>query len=153
MDKSLEAPYTEGIFVGYRYLEKNKLIPAFPFGYGLSYTTFEYSGLKVEKFSKDSIGVTLVVKNSGKVAGSEVVQLYIADDHSAIQRPVKELKGFSKVYLEPGQEKEVTLHLNYRSFAYYDVPGKQWKTEPGNFELLVGGSSANIRLRTTISVD
>jgi beta-glucosidase len=153
MDKSLEAPYSEGIFVGYRYLEKNKLMPTFPFGYGLSYTTFEYSDLKVEKLSRDSMIVTLKVKNSGKVVGSEIVQLYIADDHSTVQRPVKELKGFSKVYLEPGQEKEVTLHLNYRSFAYYDVPGKQWKAEPGNFELLVGGSSANIRLRTTISVD
>jgi len=152
MDKSLKAPYAEGIFVGYRYLEKNKLVPTFPFGFGLSYTSFFYSGLHVDKEINDTYKVTVKVKNTGKVAGAEVVQLYVADDHSHLPRPVKELKGFARVTLEPGQEKEVTMHLNSRSFAYYDVTGKKWKVEPGNFEIMAGSSSADIRIKTKLQV-
>ena len=152
MDKNLKAPYSEGVFVGYRYLEKNHLIPTFPFGFGLSYTTFSYSDLHVEKGGNDSYQVTLKVKNTGKVAGSEIVQLYVADNHSHVSRPLKELKGFAKVFLEPGQEKEVTMHLNFRSFAYYDIAGKQWKVEPGTFILMAGSSSADIRIKTTLMV-
>ena len=152
MDKSLKAPYTEGIFVGYRYLEKNNLTPTFPFGFGLSYTTFSYSGLNAFKISGDTYLVSLRVKNTGKVAGSEIVQLYVADDHSRVPRPVKELKGFAKVFLGPGQEKEVTMHLDSRSFAYYDVAGKQWKVEPGTFTLMAGSSSVDIRQRIMLVV-
>ena len=152
MSKSLDAPYTEGIFVGYRYLEKNKLTPTFPFGFGLSYTSFAYSPMKVVKAPKDEYVVTLKVKNSGKVAGSEIVQLYVADDHSKVARPVKELKGFSKVSLAPGQEKEVSMHLNFRSFAYYDEAGKEWKVEPGTFTLMAGSSSADIRQKINLVI-
>jgi len=151
MDKSLDAPYEEGIFVGYRYLEKNKLVPTFPFGFGLSYTTFEYSDLRVEKASNGTWEVSLKVKNTGKLAGSEIVQLYVADAHSQVPRPLKELKGFAKVSLDPGQEKKVSLHLNSRSFAYYDKAGRQWKVEPGTFEILAGSSSADIKLKTKIN--
>ncbi len=150
MDKSLVAPYTEGIFVGYRYLEKNKLTPTFPFGFGLSYTTFAYSDLRAVKAANGSWEVSLKVKNTGKIAGSEIVQLYVSDAHSHVPRPLKELKAFSKVTLEPGEEKTVIMHLNFRSFAYYNVAGKQWKAEPGSFEILAGSSSADIRLKTKI---
>jgi len=152
MDKNLKAPYAEGIFVGYRYLEKNSLTPAFPFGYGLSYTTFSYSELSVVKSDKGTFLVTLKVKNTGQVAGSEIVQLYVADDHSKISRPAKELKGFAKVTLEPGEEKEITMHLNSRSFAWYDVTNKDWKVEPGNFVIMAGSSSADIRLKTDLLI-
>ena len=152
MGKTLDAPYAEGIFVGYRYLEKNKLTPTFPFGFGLSYTSFVYSPMKVAKASKDEYVVTLKVKNSGKVAGSEIVQLYVADDHSKVARPMKELKGFSKVTLAPGQEKEVSIRLNFRSFAYYDESGKNWKVEAGNFILMAGSSSADIRQKINLVI-
>ena len=152
MDKNLQAPYSEGIFVGYRYLEKNKLTPTFPFGYGLSYTTFSYSGLTVAGNDNGTYRVTLKVKNTGKVAGSEIVQLYVADDHSKIARPVKELKGFSKVTLDPGQEKEVTMTLDSRSFAWYDVTKKDWNVVPGNFVIMAGSSSADIRLKTDLLI-
>jgi len=152
-DKSLEAHYSEGIYVGYRYLEKNNLTPTFPFGFGLSYTTFEYSDLKTEKISNDSYNVMVKIKNTGKIAGGEIVQLYVGDNHSSVPRPLKELKGFSKIFLEPGEEKEVSIPLNFRSFAYYDMNGKQWKIDPGNFELLVGSSSTDIKLRTLITIE
>ena len=152
MDKSLEAPYDEGIFVGYRYLEKNKLIPTYPFGFGLSYTTFGYSDLKVEKGQGDTYQVSFMVKNTGKREGSEIAQLYVADDHSTVARPVKELKGFAKVSLAPGQERKVTLNLNSRSFAYYNVSGKQWKIDPGRFDILVGSSSADIRVKSSLMI-
>lgn len=152
MDKSLQVPYSEGIFVGYRYLEKNKLTPIYPFGYGLSYTTFSYSELNIVKNDINTYSVTLKVKNTGKIAGSEIVQLYVADDHSKISRPVKELKGFSKVTLEPGQEKQVTMQLNSRSFAWYDVTKKDWKIEPGSFLIILGSSSADIRLKTNLLI-
>lgn len=152
MDKSLEAPYDEGVFTGYRYLEKNNLIPTFPFGHGLSYTSFGYSDLQVEQRARQSFLITFKVKNTGKIAGSETVQLYISDTHSPAPRPVKELKGFVKVQLDPGQEKKVTMSVNSRSFAYYDVKDKQWRVDPGTFNLLVGSSSADIRLRTSLPV-
>lgn len=152
MDKNLQVPYSEGIFVGYRFLEKNNLTPAFPFGFGLSYTTFSYSGLRVVKDNEGTYKVTLKVKNTGKVGGSEIVQLYVADDHSKIARPVKELKGFAKVTLDPGQEKEITMQLNSRSFAWYDVSKKDWRVEPGNFVIMAGSSSTDIRLKTDLLI-
>jgi beta-glucosidase len=152
MDKNLEAPYKEGIFVGYRYLEKNNLKPTFPFGFGLSYTTFDYSNLAVEKMDSGTYNVTLKVKNTGKVDGCEIVQLYVADNHSRVPRPVKELKGFAKVHLAPGEEKQVTMHLDHRSFAYWDGDWKKWTVAPGDFELLAGSSSADIRLKANLSI-
>ena len=152
MDKSLEAPYAEGIFVGYRFLEKNNLVPAFPFGFGLSYTTFAYSDLRVMKVNDDRYIARLKVKNTGKMEGAEVVQLYVADNHSTVPRPVKELKAFSRVPLKAGEEKEVTMYLNSRSFAYYDVQGKKWKVEPGTFTVMAGSSSADIRQKADVPV-
>lgn len=152
MDPGLEAPYSEGIFVGYRYLEKNKLTPVFPFGHGLSYTSFEYSGIKAEKQPDGTFLVSLNVKNTGGMEGSEVVQLYVSDKHSPIARPVKELKGFAKVKLNPGEQKTLTFLLKTRSFAYYDVLSNGWKAEPGTFEILAGSSSSDIRLTTEIEL-
>jgi len=150
MNKDLKAPYAEGIFVGYRYLDKNNLVPSFPFGHGLSYTVFEYSDLKINQMPGNHAQITLKVKNTGKVPGAEVVQLYVAPAHGNIARPVKELKAFGRVELLPGQEKLVTLQLDHRSFSYFDVKLKQWRVEPGNYQVLAGSSSADIRLKGTI---
>ncbi|MCX6280608.1 MAG: glycoside hydrolase family 3 C-terminal domain-containing protein [Bacteroidetes bacterium] len=152
MDKDLDAPYNESIFVGYRYLEKNKLLPTFPFGFGLSYTTFSYSGLRVEEKPGGTFLVSLKVKNTGKKEGSETVQLYVSDDHSRVPHPVKELKGFAKVSLMPGEEKTVNINLNRRSFSYFDTNLHQWKADPGNFDILAGSSSADIRLTAKLQV-
>ena len=141
--------YSEGIFLGYRYYDRSKTKPLFPFGFGLSYTRFQYSDLQIsprESPTPDSVGVSFEVKNVGRRAGAEVAELYVGDPHSSVPRPVKELKGFSKVFLRPGEEKKVTLTLNRRSFAYYDVKNKQWTAEPGPFSILVGRSSAQIEL-------
>lgn len=146
--------YGEGIFVGYRYYEKKEMPVRFPFGYGLSYTFFEYSDLKLNKDSfgpADEIKVTLTVKNAGQRAGQEVVQVYIRDEQASLVRPEKELKAFTKVALQPGESKTITLTLDRQSLAYYDpsIPG--WIAEEGRFEALVGASSADIRLRAGFS--
>lgn len=142
--------YGEGIFVGYRYYDKKEMAVRFPYGFGLSYTTFEYSDLKLDKDTygpEDTISATLTVKNTGKRAGQEVVQLYIRDEQARLVRPEKELKAFAKVALEAGESKTVTLTLDRQSLAFYDpsIPG--WFAEEGRFEVLVGASSADIRLQ------
>jgi beta-glucosidase len=150
-----EVNYGEGIFVGYRYYDKMDVTPLFPFGHGLSYTTFAYSDLKVAKKVKagERIEVTLKVKNTGKVVGKEVVQLYVGDTKSSLPRPPKELKGFAKVALEPGQSETVTFTLDERSLAYYDPVKKGWVAEPGEFEVLVGASSRDIRLKAKFTLE
>ncbi|MFH1523642.1 MAG: glycoside hydrolase family 3 C-terminal domain-containing protein [Chloroflexota bacterium] len=150
-----EVNYGEGIFVGYRYYDEKDVTPLFPFGHGLSYTAFAYSGLKVAKKVKASepIKVTLKVKNAGKVAGKEVVQLYVSDPQSALPRPPKELKGFAKVDLKPGQSKMVSFTLDERSLAYYDPVKKGWVAEPGKFEVLAGSSSRDIRLKAKFTLE
>jgi beta-glucosidase len=148
--------YREGIYVGYRYYDTKNVEPLFPFGYGLSYTTFEYSNLSVSsKVIKDSetLTVTVNVKNTGAVAGKEVVQLYVKDLESSISRPVKELKGFEKIELQSGEEKAVTFTLDKRSFAYYNTELKDWHVESGEFELLVGKSSKDIILSEKVRVE
>ena len=144
-----EVNYGEGIFVGYRYYDKKDVTPLFPFGHGLSYTTFEYSTLKVAKKVKagKNVEVSLVVTNTGKVAGKEVVQLYISDLKSSLPRPPKELKGFAKLALKSGQSETVAFSLDERALAFYDPHKKTWVAEPGEFELLLGSSSRDIRLR------
>jgi beta-glucosidase len=130
--------------------------PLFPFGYGLSYTSFEYSGLQVDKKQikdDDTIMVTVKIKNTGSMAGKEVVQLYIRDVESTMPRPEKELKGFEKVSLQPGEETTVTFELAKRAFAYYNVKLKDWHVETGTFELLVGKSSRDILLKETVEVE
>ncbi len=145
--------YGEGLFVGYRYYDKKKIAPMFPFGYGLSYTTFEYTGLSVSKAEitdSETLAVTVTVRNSGARAGKEIVQLYVRDVESRLVRPVKELKAFAKVELAPGEEKAVQMTLEPRDFAYYDSEQQRWYIESGTFEVLVGSSSAYIELQTTV---
>ena len=141
--------YTEGVFVGYRHFDKDGVKPLFPFGYGLSYTTFKYSNLSVTpaafKQGQD-VTVSFDVTNTGAREGAEIGQLYVGDKHASVPRPVKELKGFSKVDLKPGETKHVTLALNPRAFQYWDEKGKQWKADAGDFDVLVGPSSADIAL-------
>ena len=148
--------YREGIYVGYRYYDTAKKDVLYPFGYGLSYTTFTYSDLKLSSDSimdSDTLQVSLKVKNTGGVAGAEVVQLYVKDVESTIFRPEKELKGFTKVYLEPGEEKTVTMELNKRSFAYYNTTIGDWHVESGDFVIMVGASSRDIRLCQEVKVE
>jgi beta-glucosidase len=149
-----EVRYGEGIFVGYRYYDKKEIEPLFPFGHGLSYTSFAYSRLTVPKKlgSVEHVPVSVRVKNTGKLSGKETVQLYVRDIESTLARPVKELKAFAKVALDPGKSATVTFELDQRSFSYYDPYGKGWTVEPGKFEILVGSSSRDIRLRTTLAV-
>lgn len=135
--------------MGYRGYDRSQVKPMFPFGYGLSYTSFAYSQLSVappSARSDDPVAVTFDVRNTGKRAGAEVAELYVGDSHAAVPRPVEELKGFAKIFLLPGQSKQVTLHLNHRSFSYYDIKTKEWTADPGDFSILVGSSSARIEL-------
>lgn len=150
-----EAVYGERIFVGYRYFEKKEIAPLFPFGHGLSYTTFGYGDLKVSASritDREGLVVTATVTNSGTVAGKEVVQLYVSDPVSSLQRPPKELKGFTKVSLEPGESREVRFTLDARDFSYYDSMQSRWIAESGEFAIGIGASSADIRLSETIHV-
>ncbi len=148
--------YREGIFVGYRYYDKKKMDVLFPFGHGLSYTTFEYSNLKVDKEEMkdtDTMRVSVDVTNTGSVAGKEVVQLYVADRESTVIRPVKELRGFEKVELAPGETKTVEFILEQRAFAYYSVRIHDWHVETGEFDIMVGKSSQDIVLTKTVKVE
>lgn len=148
--------YTEGIFVGYRYYDKKNMPVMFPFGFGLSYTTFDYSNLTVDKkeFSdQDTVTVSVDVTNTGKVAGKEVVELFVADKESTVIRPAKELKGFEKVALEPGETKTVTFTLDSRAFAYYEPKMKDWNVESGAFDILIGKSLEDIVLSETVVVN
>jgi beta-glucosidase len=145
----------EGLYIGYRYYDAREVPVLFPFGYGLSYTTFAYSNLKVSAGTfKDVDGLTVSVEvtNTGKVAGKEVVQVYVHDRVSGLERPVKELKGFAKVELQPGETKTVSIALDFRAFAYYNPEYKQWITENGEFDLLVGASAADIRQSATVTL-
>lgn len=148
--------YREGIFVGYRYYDKKELDPLFPFGYGLSYTTFEYADLKVDRTEltdQDEVNVHVRVTNTGDRAGKEIVQLYVSDVESTVIRPLKELKAFAKVALEPGESKVVSFTLNKRSFAYYNVDMKDWHVETGEFDIQVGSSSRDIHVHTLVNVE
>jgi beta-glucosidase len=146
--------YEDGLFVGYRGYEQNGVKPLFPFGHGLSYTTFKYSNFTVspEKTNDGNVQVTFDLTNSGNRAGAEVAQVYIADTHSRVPRPPKELKGFAKIELQPGETQRVTIELNRRSLSYYDVEAKAWHAEPGEFDVLVGRSSAAIELRGKLTL-
>ncbi len=146
--------YEEGIFVGYRHYDAEKIEPLFPFGYGLSYTSFEYSNLRVNpvKVKKgDRIIVSVDIKNTGETQGKEVVQLYVSDIESRVPRPPKELKGFRKVDLLPGEKKTVDFILEEEALSFYDPEIKQWVAEPGEFEIQVGSSSRDIRLKETFA--
>ncbi|MGC9468033.1 MAG: glycoside hydrolase family 3 C-terminal domain-containing protein [Anaerolineae bacterium] len=143
-----EVHYGEGIFVGYRYYEEKGVKPLFPFGFGLSYTTFAYSDLEVpEEVTRDEpVKISLTITNTGDVQGEEVIQLYVADKISTLVRPVKELKGFRKICLDPGESTRVSFTLDERALSYYDPYAKAWVAEPGEFDVMVGSSSRDIHL-------
>ncbi|WP_321333950.1 glycoside hydrolase family 3 C-terminal domain-containing protein [uncultured Bacteroides sp.] len=153
---SINEKYNESIFVGYRWVDKQKKVkPLFPFGYGLSYTTFEYGKVTADKkelTADDTITFTVNVKNTGAREGQEVVQLYISDKKSSLPRPVKELKGFSKVKLAAGEEKAVTFTIGKDALSFYDDIKHQWVAEPGKFEALIGASSADIKSRVAFEL-
>ena len=148
--------YREGIFVGYRYYDKKKMNVLFPFGYGLSYTTFAFSDLRLSAdriLDTDLLTVTAVVTNTGKRAGKAVAQLYVGDPESTPIRPVRELKGFQKVLLQPGESKTVSFTLDKRSFAYWNTEIHDWHVETGDFIIEIGGSSRDLPLRGTVWVE
>lgn len=148
--------YKEGVFVGYRYYDTKEMPVRYPFGYGLSYTTFEYSDLQLsaDKIKDtDTLKVTLKVKNTGDRAGKEIVQLYVADKTGAACRPVKELKNFVKVELQPQEEKTVEMELDKRSFAWYNTQIHDWYAASGEYEILAAASSRDIRLKKTVYVE
>ena len=148
--------YREGVFVGYRYYDKVGFEPLFPFGHGLSYTSFEYSDISLDKdkmLDTDEAKVGATVKNTGSRPGKEIVQLYVRDVESSVLRPVKELKGFEKVCLGPGEEKRIEFTLNKRSFAFYNEDLHGWHVESGDFEILIGKSSKEIELTASIHVE
>ena len=146
-DGEKKVEYTEGIFVGYRHFDKSGIKPLFPFGYGLSYTTFAYKNLAVSPAaSSENATVAFDVTNTGTRAGAEVAQVYVGDRHANVPRPVKELKGFARVELNPGETKHVEVTLNRRAFSYYDVKGHQWTVAPGDFDIYVARSAAEIEL-------
>ena len=145
--------YEEGIFVGYRHFDTRDIEPLFPFGYGLSYTTFAYEDLKFDKNTiseKDTLAVSVKISNSGERAGAEVVQLYVQDVKCSVERPVKELKGFKKVNLSPGEKQTVTFELTKQDLSFFDEKENRWKAEKGKFKILVGSSSRDIRLEGEI---
>jgi beta-glucosidase len=147
--------YGEGVFIGYRYYDAKEAPVQFPFGYGMSYTTFAYKNPQVSAASfkdVDGLTVSVDVTNTGKVAGSEVVQVYVHDHKSRLARPPKELKGFAKVELQPGQTKTVTVALDFRAFAYYHPAYRQWITEDGEFDILIGASVNDIRCSQTVTL-
>jgi beta-glucosidase len=147
--------YGEGLFIGYRYYDAKEMPVLFPFGHGLSYTTFAYSNPQVSANTfKDveGVAVSVDVTNTGQMAGQEIVQLYVHDHEAGLVRPVKELKGFAKVNLQPGETKTVTLPLDFRAFAFYHPGHKQWITEDGQFDLLIGASATDIRCVQTVTL-
>jgi len=152
--QDLHVEYGEGIFVGYRGFDRRKVEPLFPFGHGLSYTTFEYSGLKVSTptvKAGDTLEISMQVRNSGTRAGAEVVQLYLRDVEASLPRPEKELKGFRRVVLQPGQAATLTFTLDKAALSFFDPRKRDWVAEAGAFEVLIGASSRDIRLTAAFS--
>jgi len=145
--------YREGLFVGYRYYDRKELAPQFPFGHGLSYTTFGYSGLKAVQQEDGQVAVTFTIENTGTMYGQEVIQLYVHDEECKWVRPEKELKAFAKIALEPGEKQEVSFLLEERDFSYYNTKYNRWVAETGYFQILIGSSSRDIRLRERLNCD
>ena len=148
--------YGEGLFIGYRYYDARELPVLFPFGHGLSYTTFAYSNARASAQTfrdVDGLTVTVDVTNTGGMAGKEIVQVYVRDRASGLVRPDKELKGFAKVALQPGETQPVAIKLDFRAFAYYHPEYKQWITEDGDFDILIGSSAADIRQALAVTLE
>lgn len=145
--KERNAEYREGLYIGYRYYEKAGVSVKYPFGYGLSYTTFQYSDLKVEES-----GISFTLENTGTFHGAEVAQMYVSLPESGIFRPQKELKGFQKVFLKAGEKKKVTIPFDDKTFRYWNVATRKWETEGGTYQIMVGGSSDQMELTGTLTV-
>ncbi len=151
MDASLKVPYAEGVFVGYRWYDAHGVTPLFPFGFGLSYTTFAYSDLTAVR-TATGWAASLRVTNSGKVAGDEIVQIYVEPRQSRLPRPVRELKGFGRITLNPGESKVLTVPLDERAFSYYDPAKHDWVTDPGAYVVSAAAHSRDLRLSTTVTL-
>ncbi|MDA3893398.1 MAG: glycoside hydrolase family 3 C-terminal domain-containing protein [Salinivirgaceae bacterium] len=154
-DDDLKVEYTEGIFMGYRYWDRAEAKPRFPFGFGLSYTTFAYADAvadKAEYATGETVKVSVKVKNTGTVEGAEIIQLYVADKECSLPRPVKELKDFAKIKLTTGEEKTVEFELIKDAFAFYNPATHAWEVEPGQFDILIGGSSVDIQQTVSITI-
>jgi beta-glucosidase len=147
-----ETEYKDDIFVGYRHFDARRLEPLFPFGFGLSYTTFEYSNMQLEQSGEGLLVVKFTVKNSGPRGGAEVAQVYIAGPRTGMPRPPKELKGFAKVYLAAGEERPVAVNLDRRAFSVYDPTKNDWVVEPGEYQIQVGSSSRQIRFWQNVTI-
>lgn len=148
-----QVPYRESMFTGYRYFDKAGKHVAFPFGFGLSYTTFAYDQLQVERLKDNEFVVRLEVTNNGPSDGAEVVQLYVSRQTQGAYGPLKELKGFAKVFLTSGERQSVALQLDKRSFAFYDPDSRDWLIEQGEYKILLGSSSADIRLESSVHLE
>jgi beta-glucosidase len=147
--------YQEGIFIGYRWYEKNKIAPLYAFGTGLSYTTFQYNNLRVstpDMTQTGHIDVQCTISNTGRVAGAEIAQVYVHPVRAPVAWPEKELKGFAKVKLAPGESHDVTVTLSAQDFAYWNIGQHDWTVAPGEYEVLVGSSSNRIALQATVTV-
>ena len=146
--------YAEGLLVGYRWFDTKNIEPQFPFGFGLSYTTFEYSNLKLipGDGTNEIVTAQFEIENTGQRAGAEVAQLYVHEKNPRLTRPEKELKGFRKVFLQPGEKQTVSISLNQGSFSYYDDGKKAWVAQPDGFEILIGSSSRDLRLRDNFNL-
>ena len=145
--------YKEDVFVGYRFFDEFDKEVLFPFGYGLSYTEFEYSNLSVSKIGgKNRVRVQVDIKNTGELDGDEVVQVYVHDAEASVARPEKELKEFTRISLKSGEKQTVEFELGEEAFAFWDDTKKEWTVEPGNFEIRVGASSLDIRLKKQIEL-
>ncbi len=152
----IDEEYKEGIYVGYRWADKMKIRPLFAFGHGLSYTQFQISPVKADKKrvqANDSISFTVQVRNTGTRAGAEVVQLYVHDVKSSVDRPYKELKGFRKVFLQPGESRDVTITIGKDALSFFDETAHAWKAEPGDFEALVGNASDHITSKVSFVLE
>ena len=150
---SKKVEYSEGIFVGYRHFDKSAVKPLFPFGYGLSYTSFTYKNLTISPASSDDqVTVAFDVTNTGSRAGADVAEVFVGDHHAPVPRPVKELKGFAKVNLSPGETKNVSVKLDRRAFSYYDVKTHAWTVAPGDFDVFVARSAADIELTGKVTL-
>jgi len=147
--------YSEGILVGYRWFDTKNIEPLYPFGYGLSYTNFEFSGLKTDKEvynTSDIIEVTFSLKNSGVMDGKEVAQLYISNPDSQVEKAAQELKGFKKVFVKSGASENVTILLSAKELAYYNEVKKEWLVEPGTYNIKIGNSSRDIKSEVSIKI-
>jgi len=148
--------YSDGIFVGYRHFDKYNIEPLFPFGFGLSYTAFSFDNLKLNSQSmkqNDELKFSVDIKNTGNIDGSEIIQVYISDLKSSLERPLKELKAFKRVFLKKGESKKIEFSIDKSALSFFDPEGKTWIAEPGDFEILVGSSSRDIKLRQKFTLN